>query len=419
MKQNNTLLIPIIGGFSSGKSSLLNALIGQALLSTDLTPETALATELRAGKKRCYQACLPAGSCQDINEANYQAGDFAQLSQQGGYLALTLPELKAWPQLVFVDLPGWSSGDAKHEQHIHAYLQHMAQTQLDTHTLFILAISIEDGTLKDNVREQLEHMDWAVSDYLLVFTKADKRNDDDRDSVCRHISQLVRTCTGKAPRQSFVTSARKKQLNGLPDFLQSLQDEIAQEDKPNLSALRQEIAHMLSAISNAEEDNSSNARDIGDDIWDLLSDDLMDEYFDELPYEVCETRGKALIRDVEQRYRQRLERCIKQAMPQPSSSLLDGLRKISMSLPEPDPSWLGNGLGRTFQKVVMDAVREGKPGAFSSKDYAAVGKRVRSGFRSRRSEFRNDIIGCAVEDLPRYWQHYRNSLQRLHDMLPV
>lgn len=43
------LLVPITGGFSSGKSTLLNTLIGRQLLPTAILPETALAAELRYG----------------------------------------------------------------------------------------------------------------------------------------------------------------------------------------------------------------------------------------------------------------------------------------------------------------------------------------------------------------------------------
>lgn len=45
--RHTELLIPVIGAFSAGKSSLINAFIGEDVLGVGLTPETELATELR------------------------------------------------------------------------------------------------------------------------------------------------------------------------------------------------------------------------------------------------------------------------------------------------------------------------------------------------------------------------------------
>ena len=41
------LIVPVVGGFSAGKSTLINSFLGCDLLPTAITPETALATELR------------------------------------------------------------------------------------------------------------------------------------------------------------------------------------------------------------------------------------------------------------------------------------------------------------------------------------------------------------------------------------
>lgn len=45
--QERELLVPVVGGFSAGKSTAINAFLGEDILSVAITPETALATELR------------------------------------------------------------------------------------------------------------------------------------------------------------------------------------------------------------------------------------------------------------------------------------------------------------------------------------------------------------------------------------
>jgi len=44
--QNMPLLVPVVGEFSAGKSSLLNALMGKDFLSVSMSPETAIPAEL-------------------------------------------------------------------------------------------------------------------------------------------------------------------------------------------------------------------------------------------------------------------------------------------------------------------------------------------------------------------------------------
>ena len=46
---------PVVGNFSTGKSSMINAVIGKPLLSVEITPETAVPTEVYYGDNKVYQ----------------------------------------------------------------------------------------------------------------------------------------------------------------------------------------------------------------------------------------------------------------------------------------------------------------------------------------------------------------------------
>ncbi|MDY2735581.1 dynamin family protein [Intestinibacter sp.] len=46
---NFRVTTPIIGGFSTGKSSMINAILGKKLLSVNITPETSIPTEIFYG----------------------------------------------------------------------------------------------------------------------------------------------------------------------------------------------------------------------------------------------------------------------------------------------------------------------------------------------------------------------------------
>ena len=55
------LLVPVVGAFSAGKSSLLNAIMGSSILPMDIKPETAIPTELRHDTHERIEAFLPMG----------------------------------------------------------------------------------------------------------------------------------------------------------------------------------------------------------------------------------------------------------------------------------------------------------------------------------------------------------------------
>ena len=49
---NFKVTTPIIGGFSSGKSSMINAILEKNLLSVNITPQTAIPTEISYGNDK-------------------------------------------------------------------------------------------------------------------------------------------------------------------------------------------------------------------------------------------------------------------------------------------------------------------------------------------------------------------------------
>ena len=68
------LIVPVVGGFSAGKSTLLNSFLGNEILPTAVTPETALATELRYSDSNYIEAVTASGAVE-----RHQLADFARL----------------------------------------------------------------------------------------------------------------------------------------------------------------------------------------------------------------------------------------------------------------------------------------------------------------------------------------------------
>lgn len=399
MTQEKTeILMPFIGAFSSGKSSLINALLGEALLSTDISPETALPMELRAAKNLGFIACTPDGKQQALTKERFLAAEFNDIAQTNGWICAQLPHLAAWPNLVLVDLPGWSSGHSEHERHVDDYLLRLARSHLDKDTVFVIAISADEGTLRDNVRERLQTIDMSGSRYFLVLTKSDKRNFEDLEKITQHLAEAVTAVIGKAPTEVLMTSARKKDIEPLKQAIQKIQ----KSSEPKAPAVK--IPELIAAIDlhlNALVKLSSDSHDKGiyifDDLWDDVTGSMLESFFDCIPHSSAKFRGNSFLQSLGRQYHEIAKISLDKNLPSPSRLILENLEKLNISIPS-ENSFESNEselLNNYLKYYVDDAIKKSKPGVFSSSDPDAVGSRIQSNIKNMDNKFRSSIVYCA------------------------
>lgn len=208
--------IPFIGGFSSGKSSLINALLEEPLLSTEVTPETAVAAELRFGKVPRFIGHKGDGQTIAITRQQIEDNQLQMLLPKG-WLAIETPcsVLAGIQQLVLVDMPGWGSGVDAHQLVIDDYASRSLA--------YAVVVSAEEGTLRDSLRRALLELAIQEKPVVLVVTKADKRPDGDVANVTRQLTDEITQLMGRLPLEVCVTSARKRDLASLKQALTLLQ----------------------------------------------------------------------------------------------------------------------------------------------------------------------------------------------------
>ena len=177
------LIVPVVGGFSAGKSTLINSFLGNQVLSTDLTPETALATELRYATDNYVEAIKSDGSIDRYTLE--QIGEIKDKSAQYQYLKLYLEneKLRSIQPLVLVDMPGF---DSPVELHNNAILSYLSKG-----IYFIILTSIEDGNITNSVLREIENMTEFGKDFSFCLSKSNLKGEDDVNAVQEKIQEQL------------------------------------------------------------------------------------------------------------------------------------------------------------------------------------------------------------------------------------
>ena len=417
MKPNpaDPTLVPFLGAFSSGKSSLINALMGTKLLSTHINPETALPIELRYGKKAAFSAHTPGGTPSPLSQQAFTQADFGAVASQRGWVQAQVPELKPWPDLLLVDLPGWASGQTQDENLLDAYLHSLLRTHLEHQILYVLVVAADEGTLRSAMLQQLRSLDLDHSPYLLLLSKCDLRPASDIASIAAHLHESVSSALGKAPQALLQCSARKNQIDGLRSAL----DQAQRASGPKAPAvdkaqLRAQIERYLEHISEVQRDVRDLRVYIFDDVWDELSDNLLEYWFEDIPYARAKSAAEMLRSNLERNYEQTLAKHIQRSLSPPPQELLATLKQLGLSPPQPNTSSTGiQKLARDFKSLINTAVEKSEPGWLSSSDPEDVGKRLMRNVRSQRDKFRACICSYAGSDLHECFEQHSQAWQRL------
>ena len=177
------LIVPVVGAFSAGKSTLINAFLGDSLLPVDITPETALATELRYSESEYIEAIKTNNESDRYDIAEIGAINEQAHQYQYAKVFLNSEQIKKILPLVLVDMPGFDSPLDLHHRAILTYLSRGSH--------YAVLISVEEGTVTRSTLRQLSEFHEFDKTFSIFLSKANLRSDSTVGDIARNIKERL------------------------------------------------------------------------------------------------------------------------------------------------------------------------------------------------------------------------------------
>ncbi|WQS95207.1 dynamin family protein [Helicobacter pylori] len=184
--QKQQLVIPVVGNFSAGKSTLLNHFLEKSVLPTAITPETSLATELHYSANERIEAFSSNDEKAESFEMNEQSFEvIKENALKYSYLKVYLNNeaLKNSAPLVFVDMPGF---DSPISSHTHAILEY-----LERGVHFVILTSAEEGSLTKRMVRELKNLLEFDKGLSFILSKTDLRTPSQVEEISHYIQEQI------------------------------------------------------------------------------------------------------------------------------------------------------------------------------------------------------------------------------------
>ena len=244
------LLVPVVGEFSAGKSTMLNKLIGRDMLSVSMKPETAIPAELYYSAEEYDEGVYADGRAERISDVSQAAGKYVCVRRH-----INSSFLRDIQPLTLVDMPGFDSPLNEHNAAIFNYL--------DRGIHYAVLIPADAGTITKSMERQIYDIINFGKKCTFFLSKTDSRGVDDIASIKSGLEAQLYPFTGGCTLQevnkddvslfsTFVNTLHPDSL-----FKQQFQDRILDECYDAKNALNTRIAALKT-------DKDKNARAISE-----------------------------------------------------------------------------------------------------------------------------------------------------------
>ncbi|MCR5644415.1 MAG: dynamin family protein [Prevotella sp.] len=287
MNENCELILPLVGEFSAGKTTLINSLTDAKQLETATKPTTATIFEIHFGCDSCYAEVY------DEQGGKVRVDDVSSLKNEnlGDSLVVNVFDTsKRIPSnIVLVDTPGLSSEDPRHRQTLIDFLPNADG--------ILLVVDINQQITR-SLTDFINMMNMAQRPVFLVLTKCDTKAATELESAKQYIAD-----NSKLPLSRLVcVSAAKGDVEELGHLLDAIQAEKGKIlEKVNEQRLKDivktMVAHIdeLVAVSSSDKELESAIREKEQELKKI--DRTIDRLIDASRFDI-----ESVERDIERKF---------------------------------------------------------------------------------------------------------------------
>ena len=209
------VVTPLIGEFSTGKSSLINTLLDRKLLGEGIEPKTAVPTEICYGSKEQAVIYAKDGNRKTVSLEDFQNMELSIEEVKKVQLHIAAPFLKEIDSVKIVDMPGYNSGIELHNRAIDDYLPNSQA--------YMLTFQARTPTIQEDMANFLKELKLHEVPVYLMITKAKSVLEQELKDCVEHIKADAQKYLGLSEVHIGVTNAKGKDKD-IAFFEESLRD---------------------------------------------------------------------------------------------------------------------------------------------------------------------------------------------------
>jgi hypothetical protein len=203
--------VTCVGQFKRGKSALLNALVGHAVVPTGFVPVTAVPTVIRFGDELHARVRMRGGAWRDVAMTDLKEYVTEELNPEnkkavdGAEVFVPSPLLSSG--MCFVDTPGLGSVFTGNTATTQAFLPHIDAA---------LVVVGADPPIAGEELALVEAVGKQVQDLILVINKADRTSDPERAAAVKFTRDILEKRLHRPMGEVFEVSAAEQMENRGP-----------------------------------------------------------------------------------------------------------------------------------------------------------------------------------------------------------